>query len=350
MKILAIVPLVALLSAPTGAQAQSEKQRIEELVEVALQAIEEKRRGARLGLGLANWVEGPVEGVEVELVTPGGPSEQAGLKAGDLLTSINAESLAGDSSQESYEKLHRLMAEMEPGSQVTVGFRRDGEDLDVQVTTEAWPQVVTYPAYRRQWRLGGREGDWARRLANSFRGRGGNVDLEVELDDQGGDSRRVVRMRRSPAEMLTFYDVAWRLQGLQIAELTPALGEYFGAKQGLLVVRAPDDEEIGLEDGDVIREIGGRAFRDARQATRILRSYEPGEEVKLEVLRHKRSRTITFELPEREGEFPRGEMFIPPTPGISGTSPVTPSAPLTVPGIPLTVPGFPLTTVQSDAG
>ena len=77
--------------------------------------------------------------------------------------------------------------------------------------------------------------------------------------------------------------MAWRLEGLQIVELTPVLGEYFGAEKGLLVIRAPDDEEIGLEEGDVIRMISGREFRDARQATRILRSYEPGEEVELEV-------------------------------------------------------------------
>ena len=310
MRILALVPLVAMMNAPAGLQAQPDEEHVRELVQLALQ----ERRGARLGLSLGNWMEGPVEGVEVELVTPGGPAEQAGLRTGDLLTSIDAEPLAGDSSEESYRKLQLLMAEIEPGSEVTVGFRRDREELEVQVTTGEWPQSDAWLSFEGQGRLGQRAaGSLARRLANSFSGRGGDVDVEVEMDGDGGIARRIFRTRRDP--VLSFYDVAWRLQGLQVAELTPALGEYFGAEQGLLVVRAPDDEEIGLEDGDVIRKIGGREFRDARQATRILRSYEPGEEVELEVLRHKRDKTVRFELPERE--FPRGDMFYSP-PGIPG--------------------------------
>ena len=118
--------------------------------------------------------------------------------------------------------------------------------------------------------------------------------------------------------------MAWRLGGLQVAELTPALGEYFGVDEGLLVVRAPENEDIGLEDGDVIRKIGGRTFRDARQATRILRSYEPGEEVELEVMRHKRSRTVRFELPERSGRITRGNLLSPPAPAVPEAPPMHP--------------------------
>ena len=314
MRILAVVPLIALMSAPASVQAQSGEEPLEGLIELALQ----ERHGARLGLSLGSWEEEPVEGLEVDLVTPGGPAEQAGLKAGDLLTSIDAESLAGDSSEESYEKLRGMLAEMEPGREVTVGFRRDGEDIEVQVTTEAWQPLVTWRSNEGPRRFGQRAENWARRLANSFSGGEGDVDVEVEMDGDGDNSRRIVRMwrGRDPFVPLSFYDVAWRLQGLQVAELTPALGEYFGAEYGLLVVRAPDDEEIGLEDGDVIRRISGREFRDARHATRILRSYEPGEEVELEVLRHKRSKTVRFQLPERE--FPQGEMFTPPWSGPDG--------------------------------
>ena len=143
----------------------------------------------------------------------------------------------------------------------------------------------------------------------------------VDVDDGGGRARSV-RVRRVPADILSFSDMAWRLGGLQVAELTPALGEYFGVEDGLLVVRAPENEDIGLQDGDVIRKIGGRTFRDARQATRILRSYEPGEEVELEVVRHKRNRTVRFELPERPGRITRGNLLGPTAPAVPEAPPM----------------------------
>jgi hypothetical protein len=57
-------------------------------------------------------------------------------------------------------------------------------------------------------------------------------------------------------------------------ELTPGLGEYFGTDAGLLVVRAPEGDDIDLRDGDVIPEIGGRIPQSVGHAMRILRSVE----------------------------------------------------------------------------
>ena len=50
----------------------------------------------------------------------------------------------------------------------------------------------------------------------------------------------------------------WRHHGLfagmELVVVTPELGRYFGTEYGLLVIRAPDDQAIDLQDGDVIRE------------------------------------------------------------------------------------------------
>lgn len=315
MRFLALTPLLTLMLVPAGLQAHPhegglpEEQFADTLRQEVL-ALQERAKGARLGISLGNWADGPVEGLNVMSVSPGGPAEQAGLRAEDLLISINGESLAGPSGEQSYGQLRDMLAETQPGSEVSIGYRRNGDDREVQVKTDAWTHFVDGRPLVAPRRFAERAEGWARRLANSFGG--GNVDVEVEMDDDGGPTRRVVRVRRGPADVLSFSDMAWRLGGLQIAELTPALGEYFGVEEGLLVVRAPEHTDIGLEDGDVIRKIGGRTFRDARQATRILRSYEPGEEVELEVMRHKRSRTVRFELPERPGRITRGNLLSPP--------------------------------------
>src|SRR2546427_12533397 len=45
---------------------------------------------------------------------------------------------------------------------------------------------------------------------------------------------------------------------LELVSLNSDLGEYFGAKDGVLVVRAPADSSLPLKGGDVITSIGGR--------------------------------------------------------------------------------------------
>ena len=44
----------------------------------------------------------------------------------------------------------------------------------------------------------------------------------------------------------------------ELVPMTPKLGQYFGTDKGLLVVRAPDDSRLKLEEGDVIVDIDGR--------------------------------------------------------------------------------------------
>lgn len=304
MRILAFAPVFALMLSSGGLAAHPHEGwpgegQLADIVRQEVQALQQSK-GAFLGISLGNWADGPVEGLKVLSVSPGGPAEEAGLRAEDLLTSIDDESLAAAGGQQAYERLRGMLAEIEAGSAVSIGYRRGGSDLETQVKTDAWEQVIAGAALAAAPRVfTSGSVDWLPQLANSFSGGDGNVEVDVDVDGDG--ERRIVRVRRGPVLPLSFRDMAGRLGGLQITELTPALGEYFGAEDGLLVVRAPESEEIELEDGDVIRKIGGRTFKDARQATRILRSYEPGEQVELEVLRHQRSRTVRFELPARRG-------------------------------------------------
>jgi len=79
--------------------------------------------------------------------------------------------------------------------------------------------------------------------------------------------------------------------------LTPGLGRYFGTDSGLLVIRAPHNEVLGLRDGDVIRAIGGRSPKNPGHAMRILRSYEPDEEVVFAIRRNQGDRSFTLRLP-----------------------------------------------------
>ena len=110
-------------------------------------------------------------------------------------------------------------------------------------------------------------------------------------------------------------------RALELVPVTPKLGQYFGTDQGLLVVRAPTGQGSGLEEGDVILMIGSRAPENPRHAFRILGSYQPGESVKVDVLRQRKRLTVDLQVPDAG----------PPGPGLrpgpSRPSPVPPTSP-----------------------
>lgn len=87
---------------------------------------------------------------------------------------------------------------------------------------------------------------------------------------------------------------------LNLTDLNPGLGEYFGAKSGVLVLETPKDSTIPLRAGDVIVSIDGRVPTSEAHARRILGSYEAGETAKVEVLRKQKKLTLTWKTPERE--------------------------------------------------
>jgi len=114
--------------------------------------------------------------------------------------------------------------------------------------------------------------------------------------------------------------------GMELASITPKLGAYFGATEGVLVVQAPDNGAFKLEDGDVIQTIDGRKPEDGTHALRILRSYQSGEKLNMQVLRQRKTLTLAVTMPER----PEGDDFmLQPMPAIP---PVPPMAP--TPGVP----------------
>lgn len=93
--------------------------------------------------------------------------------------------------------------------------------------------------------------------------------------------------------------------GVAPGDLTDELKEAMGLDadlQGALVnqvLAGTPAEDAGLENGDVVLEVNGRAVEDARDLTRIIGAVAPGESARLRVLRDERERTIRVTLAER---------------------------------------------------
>lgn len=84
---------------------------------------------------------------------------------------------------------------------------------------------------------------------------------------------------------------------MELTTLTPRLGSYFGTDHGVLVVRAPTHGVLKLQDGDVILSIGGRVPASSSQAIRILTSYDPGDVIRLVILREHHRLDIAATMP-----------------------------------------------------
>ena len=232
-------------------------------------------RKAMLGINIGADEDGSGAGVMVEGVTPGGPADQAGLKAGDVITKVGDTSLTAESSRASNRKLLATMRDVEPGQDVKLVYQRDGKSQEASVRTKAADAMAFgfVTDGNRNVRIGSHgSNDWKMEIIE---------DAMAPHAPMGGEFFR-------------------RWAGMEMVSLTPELGEYFGTDKGLLVVRAPGQKDIDIRDGDVILEIDGRTPDSPAHATRILRSYQPGEKMTLQLIRKKKKAKVEITLPERE--------------------------------------------------
>ncbi len=222
---------------------------------------------AMLGINLGDDRQAK-EGVRVQSVTPGGPASDAGLRAGDVIIGVDGKNLRSKD-KSSAAALVEYMRTVKVGDKVKVDYLRDGKTNSAEITTEAFG-------------------------AGSFA--------------MASPADRVFMMRAPgpfggvppvPPAPFTMAFPAANVLDMELVAMTPKLGKYFGTDKGVLVVRAPGDSELKLEDGDVILDIDGRAPQNGAHALRILGSYQPGEKVAINVLRDRKPVKLSVTVSER---------------------------------------------------
>lgn len=212
---------------------------------------------ARIGvlLGDDTEVEGR-SGARVEEVVEGGPAARAGIREGDVLVSLDGAALGEDAGSRVIE----LLADVEPGDTVTIGFLRDGREQTARVVTDR-AHGFAFAPHRGE-------------LRRSF----ARVAPMVEAMVAPGAH---VRMRSLFGG------------GVELVEMNEGLGEYFGTDEGVLVADVEEDSPLGLQPGDVILSIGGRTVQDPGHARSIIASYRDDETISFEVMRERRRATVT---------------------------------------------------------
>ena len=220
-------------------------------------------------------------GATIESVTPGGPAAKAGVKSGDIITKLNgkllvAEGKKGDEDQSLPGlRLVEIASQLKPNETVSVEYKREGARHTASLVTGDEPfNVVETPQ-------------------GQFRFEFPRMEVERLPDARG------FAFGTGPGNFS--FEFGGSLMELQLAPLNPDLGQYFGTTDGVLVINVPKESTLGVKPGDVILSVDGRKVTGPSSLLRILRSYDPGDSFKLELMRNKSRTTVTGQL-ERHRE------------------------------------------------
>ena len=262
----------------TRVQIDDEPQVIRERIRALTQ------RRARLGVNVnLRATESDSIGATLLSVTPGGPAAKAGLKSGDIITRIGGKSLtATDNMKHGADeslpgvRLVEYAAQLKPEETITVEYRRGAARHSATLVTGDEPiaMVEILPD-------------------------GGEFAVELPRVQ----SRSPVRVRADvgPGGMSAYaFAFGGPLADLELAPLNAELGSYFGTTEGVLVINTPKESTLGLRGGDVILAVDGRKAASPNSLLRILRTYEPGESFKLEIMRNKARTTVTSQIEKRD--------------------------------------------------
>lgn len=245
-------------------------------------------------------------GALVQGVTPNGPAAKAGLRSGDLITRFNGNSLAETGIRAGREQsgpgvaLALLVAGVGPGDTVAVEYRRGKVHRNASIVAGDEPFVTwNMPDGGFGYAFGDSAGEVAEAMRHPPEGWGGTFKFRLpgeSLRVMGDSARAFSRMRVPPPSIFL---LGTPLEDLELVPLNRDLGRYFGVSEGILVINVPEQSKLGLKAGDVVLAVDGRAPTSPGHLLRILRSYEPGESFKLEIVRMKKRDIVTGTIAER---------------------------------------------------
>ena len=183
--------------------------------------------------GAVNRVYGFKNGVLVQKVHSGGPADKAGVKVGDIITTIDGRAIKDG------DDLVNEIASRRPGSTIRMGYLRDGKPADTTVTI----------------------GDRDKVFADQ-----GNQQAETNPDEKG--------------------DAGEAKLGIVVRDVSPSTATKLHAS-GVLIqsVRSGSFADLqGLEPGQVITRINKQPTGTKDQFDAVVGKLKPGDDVVFEVI------------------------------------------------------------------
>ena len=218
-------------------------------------------------------------GVEATMVDNDGPACKAGLHDHDVILQFNGANV------DSVAELKRMLRETPAGRTVTLGISRDGQTMNIPVKlgdrtqeTEAYfdPRTIVIPP----------------------------IPPIPPMPDMPVIDFPQIHIRSAMSR-----------SGLEVDNLTPQLGEFFGVKNGDgLLVRSVEKgspaDKAGIRAGDVIIRMGQEKITNYSDWRMAQRRYRTGS-VPVSVIRDRREQQFNLTLPQRGAPGPDSEIFTP---------------------------------------
>lgn len=207
-------------------------------------------------------------------VTPEGGAERAGLKVGDRLVAVNGVALEGEGSKRPIDRLGEVLSGFSAGDAVRVAFLRDGRRQEVDVTTQPRQMFMMEMLDKELAPL---------------------VELEAlkHLDalDPAAMAKHIEALRAIGAPFAKRMVI--QVPGaIELRDIGPELGCYFGVDGGVLVLEVADASS-GLVPGDVLLTVAGEPVTDADQALELLGASK--EAIPVTVRRQSRERKVSVD-------------------------------------------------------
>ena len=204
-------------------------------------------------------------GVEVTMVDQDAPAGKAGIKEHDVILSLNGTEV------ESVEQLRRMIRETPPGRVVTLGISRDGQPTTIKAQLADRKKTLAFGPKVKDFKF-----------VMPPMPPMSDIDVPVSIVVVHSSTR----------------------SGLMVENLTPQLGDFFGAKNGQgVLVRSVEKgsraEKAGFRAGDVIVRVNGETVNDTGDFTHALRGRKDNP-VNVNIIRDKKEQTLTLTLPERK--------------------------------------------------
>ena len=277
------------------------------------------------------------KGVEVLGVSPDGPSDRAGVRQGDIIVAAGGRVLSEiDEEGDAGNGLRTALRDIKADEPLVVTVERDEQVLDLTVVPEireplSWQSVVRFPTAP----VSPDSPDAPRAVTAPE----STITIErivvpeinsAEITVQIEQMRSEIEKRRALREVsrVAPVDGEWEIElhelselgnfalqdanawfglpmaeGLQLAEIDPGLGEYFKTDRGVLVLKARADNDLQLESGDVILQVGDTRVNSPAEFMRALRGLNSGDELVMDIKRHRKDRTLKTKMPQGRTSF-----------------------------------------------
>src|SRR6058998_167299 len=208
------------------------------VVQVYNQLIGPEHRVSRGSIGIEfNAQENPAiarvygvnSGVTISNVVAGSPAEQAGLKVGDTITTVDGKPVKNG------DELVADIASRKPGTKVTLGLIRNGKKQDATITVADRAKL------------------FASRLGEEEEGNGDNTPKESKLG---------LSVRALTQDMADRLDVTAG-KGVIVQEVKP--GSFA--------------EDVGLQRGDIILEVNKQPVNGEEEFSKVVSTLKSGQDV-----------------------------------------------------------------------